>query len=482
MIITGNENWMSDHSHARTNGDYIRSGALSLRPNGWGKTLLFALACALTMVASGCGSGAVDPAKQSGGTGASQVSPQLTVSATTLSFGNMTVNTAGTQVLTLASSGTSPVTVNSATIAGAGFTMVGQGFPVTLNPSQSLTMQVQFDPATAGAATGQITINSNSTTASTVVVGLSGTGTTTSGSPTGPQVTIGAASLSFGSVTVNTAVVQSLTLTSTGTSAVTINSGTIAGAGFTIVAQTSPVTLNPGQSLTLQVQFDPAATGAVTGQLTISSNSTTGSTAMVALSGTGLAVSSPQSNPQLTIGAVSLSFGSVAVNTPTTQSLLLTSTGTSPVTINSGTVTGASFTTVGGSFPVTLNPGQSLTVQMQFDPTTAGAATGQLAINSNSTTGSTAIVALSGTGTATAHQVALNWIAPVSSPDPVAGYNIYRATGNGAFVRISSSPDLTVSYTDSGVTSGTAYSYQVTSVDLSGVESVPSNQITVTIP
>jgi fibronectin type 3 domain-containing protein len=32
------------------------------------------------------------------------------------------------------------------------------------------------------------------------------------------------------------------------------------------------------------------------------------------------------------------------------------------------------------------------------------------------------------------------------------------------------------------VTSGTAYSYQVTSVDLSGVESVPSNQVTVTVP
>jgi hypothetical protein len=482
MMIRGNENWVSGQSRARKSGDYLWPGVLGLRLDGWGKTLLFALACCLTIVASGCGSVAADPAKQSGGTGSSQVSPQLTVSATSLSFGNITVNTAGTQVLTLASSGSSPVTINSATVAGAGFTMVGQTFPVTLNPSQSLTVEVQFDPATAGVATGQITINSNSTTASTAVVGLNGTGTTTSGSQTGPQVAIGAASLSFGSVTVNTAVVQSLTLTSTGTSPVTISSGAITGAGFTIVAQTSPVTLNPGQSLTLQVQFDPTAAGAVTGQLTISSNSTTGNMALVALSGTGTASSSPQSNPQVTIGAASLNFGSVTANTATTQTLMLTSTGTSPVTINSASISGADFTTVGGSFPVTLNPGQALTVQVQFYPTTAGVATGQLTINSNSTTGSTATVALSGTGAAAAHQVALNWIAPVSSPDPVAGYNVYRATGSGAFVRISSSPDLTVGYTDTGVTSGTAYSYQVTSVDLSGVESVPSNQVTVTVP
>jgi hypothetical protein len=81
-----------------------------------------------------------------------------------------------------------------------------------------------------------------------------------------------------------------------------------------------------------------------------------------------------------------------------------------------------------------------------------------------------------------AHSVALRWNAPVSSPDTVAGYNIYRATGGGSFVRINSSPDSNVTYTDLAVTSGVTYSYWVTSVDFSGVESVPSNQITVTIP
>ena len=150
--------------------------------------------------------------------------------------------------------------------------------------------------------------------------------------------------------------------------------------------------------------------------------------------------------------------------------------------ISSGTITGAGFTIVAQTFPMTLNPSQSLTVQVQFDPTTAGALTGQLTISSNSTTGGTGVVALSGTGTAAAHEVALTWNAPISSPDPVAGYNIYRSTGSGSFVLINSSPDLNVAYTDAAVTSGVAYSYQVTSVDFSGVESVPSNGVTVTIP
>jgi fibronectin type 3 domain-containing protein len=137
---------------------------------------------------------------------------------------------------------------------------------------------------------------------------------------------------------------------------------------------------------------------------------------------------------------------------------------------------------VGGSFPVTLNPTQTLTLQLQFEPATAGALTGQITISSNSTSESSAVVTLSGTGTAAAHEVNLSWDAPASSPDPVAGYNIYRATGTGSFVLINLSPVSATAYVDSTVVSGTTYSYEVMSVDSSGVQSVASNQITVTIP
>jgi hypothetical protein len=407
------------------------------------------------------------------GTSAAAPSPQLTVSIATLSFGSLTVNTATTQSLTLTSTGTAPVTVNSAAITGTGFTIVSGSLPVTLNPTQTVTLQVQFLPTATGSASGQITINSDSSTGSTAQVTLSGTST----AAPSPQLTVSAASLSFGSVTVNTAAAQSLTLTSTGTAPVTISSAAVTGAGFTIVASSFPVTLNPTQSVTLQVQFDPTTTGTVSGQIAISSNSTTGSADSVALSGTGTAA-----NPQLTISAGSLSFGSVTVNTATTQSLILTSSGTTPVTLTSAAITGAGFTTVGGGFPVTLNPMQTLTLQLQFDPTTAGALTGQLTINSNSTTGSSAVVSLSGTGTTVAHEVDLSWDAPASSPAPVAGYNIYRLTGTGSFVLINSSPNLGVVYVDSTVVSGATYSYEVKSVDAGGVESAASNQITVTIP
>jgi Cep192 domain 4 len=238
-----------------------------------------------------------------------------------------------------------------------------------------------------------------------------------------------------------------------------------------------PATLNPGQSMTLQVQFKPTATGSATGNLTISSNSTTGTTAVVSLSGTGTTA-----NSQLTLSGTTLSFGNVAVNSATTQSLTLTSSGTSSVTVNAASIAGSGFTLVGGSFPVTLNPNQSTALQVQFKPTAAGSVTGSLTITSNSTNGSSAVVSLSGTGTATPHEVDLSWTAPGSSADPVAGYNVYRATGGGANQLVNASVLTATSYVDSTVVSGTAYTYSVKSVDSSGVESAASNQTTVTIP
>jgi hypothetical protein len=197
----------------------------------------------------------------------------------------------------------------------------------------------------------------------------------------------------------------------------------------------------------------------------------------VSLSGTGTTA-----NSRLTLSASTLSFGSVTVNSSGTKSLTLTSTGTSPVTVNAGSITGAGFTVVGGSFPVTLNPNQSATLQVQFKPAAAGSVTGNLTISSNSTNGSTAVVSLSGTGTATPHEVDLSWAAPGSSADPVAGYNVYRSTGSGADQLINASILTATSYVDSTVVSGSTYSYTVKSVDSNGVESVSSNQITVTIP
>jgi hypothetical protein len=184
----------------------------------------------------------------------------------------------------------------------------------------------------------------------------------------------------------------------------------------------------------------------------------------------------------LSISPASLVFGNVAVNTPSTLPLTLASTGTTAVTINSATLSGTGFTMSGASFPVTLNPGLAVTLDVKFDPATTGSATGQLTVQSNSATSPSAAISLSGTGGSASHQVSLSWSAPASSSDPAVGYYVYRSSGSGSYQQLNSSADTQATYVDSTVQAGLTYDYIVKSVDSAGNQSSASNSVAATIP
>jgi hypothetical protein len=188
--------------------------------------------------------------------------------------------------------------------------------------------------------------------------------------------------------------------------------------------------------------------------------------------------------PTLSINATSVAFGNVNLNTPSTQSVTLSSTGTAAVTVSAAAVSGSGFTISGAAFPLTLSSSQGATINVQFDPTVAGAANGTLTIVSTSLTNPTAIIGLSGTGVAAgAYQVNLSWDAPTASPDPVAGYNVYRSTsGVSSYVQLNSTVVTDTAFVDSSVQNGQTYDYIVESVDAAGIESTPSNAAVVPIP
>jgi hypothetical protein len=185
----------------------------------------------------------------------------------------------------------------------------------------------------------------------------------------------------------------------------------------------------------------------------------------------------PTSGASLGINATSIGFGSVLVNTPQEQSVTLTSTGTSAVTVNSASITGTGFSLSGVSLPVTLNAGQSTTLQVLFDPKTVGNFSGQLTVSSSASTKSILL-----TGVGASHQVELSWNPP-NSTSSIVGYNVYRSPSSTAsYARLNGSAEPTTSYTDGTVQSGSTYKYIVKSVSSSGVESSASNATTVAVP
>jgi fibronectin type 3 domain-containing protein len=105
-------------------------------------------------------------------------------------------------------------------------------------------------------------------------------------------------------------------------------------------------------------------------------------------------------------------------------------------------------------------------------------------LTSNSSTGTTSTIGLSGTGVdSSSYEVSLTWNPPGESTDPVAGYYIYRAiSGSSTYQLLNSSLDETTAYNDASVNRGTSYIYYVESVDGEGIHSAPSNRYTVSIP
>ena len=401
---------------------------------------------------------------------------------TTVSFGSVTVGQEVSTSVSVLNKGTAPIRLSKLGVSGQSFSVAGKStLPVTLGVGETYMLDVKFNPMSAGAATGQLSISTNSSATPTAAVSLSGTGT--AGEKTDiPALSVNTTSVSFGSVTVGQTSKQSVTLTSSGTAPVTISAVSIVGSLFSASGVAVPLTLHPGQTATLNLQFYSGHVSSFTGTLTVSSNSSQGNV-VVNMSGAGTSASNPVVSSSLGINATSVAFGNVVINNPATQTVILTSTGTAAVTVKAATLTGTGFTLSGDTFPLTLNPSQTATLNVKFDPTTAGSKTGQLAITSNSSNNSAASVSLSGTGVTAAHEVQLSWDAPSSSGDPVAGYHIYRATGSStSYQKLNSSEDTGTSYVDTTVQGGQAYDYVVKSVDSSGKESGPSNKTDVTIP
>jgi hypothetical protein len=345
----------------------------------------------------------------------------LQVSATNLVFEAVPLNTTATQSFTLASTGSKPVTVNAATLTGSGFTVIGATFPLTLNPGLKITLTVQFDPTVVGVATGQLTITSNSSTASTAVINLSGFG----GGPAVSTFYCNSADVTGAATeTCNVKLSSALASGPVSVSLLSSNAAVTLPATVTIPANATATVFTANVASVLTAQ-------AVT--LTASVPGSTPSTYAMQLLPYILT---------LTPSRISIDFLDVAVNTTPMQSVALTSTGTEPVTITTIGLTGSNFAMSGISLPLTLNPNQSALLSVQFHPTAGGLTAGQITIASNSSLTGTSVISLSGAavtgsgGTGTQNSFAygdspsLNNLIPPNPSTPISsdffGMTIYN--------------------------------------------------------
>lgn len=105
------------------------------------------------------------------GTGMAQ--GQLAVTPTTTDFGNVTVGTSKTQAGALSASGSS-VSISSATLTSAEFSLSGITFPLTIAVGQSVPFTVTFTPQMSGSTSAISSFASNASNSAAET--LTGTG------------------------------------------------------------------------------------------------------------------------------------------------------------------------------------------------------------------------------------------------------------------------------------------------------------------
>jgi len=392
----------------------------------------------------------------------------VSVTPASMNFGNVNVNSSVTHSFTLANTGSTAVMVKNVNGEGMGYHLSGLSAPLSLNAGASVKFSIKFAPVSAGTEGGTFWITT-SASSSPLTISLAADGVSAPGGTPAIEVTPGA--VNFGNVTVGSTDSQTMRVSNTGTADLTITKITASGTGFSVSGLSIPTTLPAGQNATFTSSFKSTATGNQTGSISIASNAA-GSPLPIDLTASGVTT-----NLKLSANESSLNFGTIGVGETRSQIVKLTNTGNANVMIENVTTSGTGFGVSGG--PLTLAPGQSTTITVNFDPRAPGGVAGNLIVTSNAPT---VQIGLAGqaAGAAVAHSVSLDWLPSVSA---VIGYNVYRGSvSGGPYTRINPTVDSATSYKDSAVSGGLTYFYVVTAIDSSRIESGFSNQVSITIP
>jgi hypothetical protein len=259
---------------------------------------------------------------------------------------------------TLTNTGTAPLTGIAVAILGD-FSQTNT-CAATQAPNTSCTIAVTYAPTVAGAESGTLTVTDSLGAQS---VSLVGTGLV-------PGASLSTAQLVFGGQLVNTSsLAQTVIFTNSGSGAVNIAS-VASSANFTDTTNCSG-SIPAGASCSINVLFTPAATGPLSGAITITDDA---GTQVAALQGQGVSKGLAVSPSFAIFGAQQLGATSQA------QTLIVTNTGTVALTLNPITISN-NFTESDQCSSVTLQAGASCSISLSFSPTATGMLSGSLVVS-----------------------------------------------------------------------------------------------------
>lgn len=230
------------------------------------------------------------------------------------------------------------------------------------------TFATTFRPNVPGPSSCAVTLQ---------ITGLGAKTYTLNGNGTVPPIDIDVTptSVAFGDVRRNTtSSARNVTVRNLGGSALSV-SNTSLPAGFSIASgPTGAFSVPAGGNVVLGVVCSPTATGALGGQLRITSNDPDEGIVNVALSCNGI-------DSNLDVSPSPAALATTRVGEPVQRTVTFANTGTASMLVQSATLTGTGFTATGlPAANTTIAPGGSVSATITFGAATAGDASGMLTV------------------------------------------------------------------------------------------------------
>ena len=218
---------------------------------------------------------------------------QAVFESTQLDFGLVTVGSAQTRSFTIANVGEADLIGELSLGAGSGGFLIEDVSTFTIQPGTQISVNVHFTPSTESIFQDTIWVDSNDPVLGIQPIIVTGTGTA---APV-PALTASASSYDFGAVLVGASSNETLSLSSIGTDTVVINSVVSGSLVFSINNLTLPISLIPGASVDLELEFSPDAVGDFSSTISITSNAPD-SPLQIGVTGSGLPLVSFASDVQ----------------------------------------------------------------------------------------------------------------------------------------------------------------------------------------
>jgi hypothetical protein len=314
------------------------------------------------------------------------VKPYFRVQPAALDLGSMPEGTPASETFIVENPGTVSLTVDAIEIDQATtteFMVASSQLPKVLAPGERLTAAVTYVGVTPGLDEGFAVVRTNAWNDPATPTDESVALVSIRAQSMGPDIEAIPSSVSFGTVDVAGLAIRNVLLENAGNQPLNITSIRLDTATTEIgidVPPVVPVTLQPGDSIPVTLSYRPTNTGMDTASLTVESNDRNESRLVILASGIGGVANA------CTVAATpaAVQFGLVQANRTATLGVLVQSAGGQPCTVSNFVLNGnPELTLTSAPAPITLQPGETERIAIEYTPTQNGNHTATLAFTSN---------------------------------------------------------------------------------------------------